>query len=42
VIYGVLTILVVFIVPNGIVGALRRLVGVIRRGAAARGATTTA
>jgi branched-chain amino acid transport system permease protein len=42
VIYGVLTILVVFIVPNGIVGALRRLVGIVRRGAADRGATTTA
>jgi branched-chain amino acid transport system permease protein len=37
VIYGVLTILVVFIVPNGIVGTLPRLVGVIRR----RGAATT-
>ena len=37
VIYGVLTILVVFIVPNGIVGTLRRLVGVVRR----RGATAT-
>jgi branched-chain amino acid transport system permease protein len=41
VIYGVLTILVMFVVPNGVMGALRRLVGFSRRGAA-RGATTTA
>jgi branched-chain amino acid transport system permease protein len=42
VIYGVLTILVMFAVPNGIVGTLRRLARVSRRRAMARGATTTA
>jgi branched-chain amino acid transport system permease protein len=42
VIYGVLTILVMFAVPNGVVGTLRRLARVSRRGAGAKGATTTA